>query len=277
MVVRTKSRDERISLQLNPPIYRKIEKDELIYRNSPDELRRFIYECMRAEFVGPLSSDRDQCLECAFDIARRYSRALVIYEETQARRLPKGAHDPDEYADYFNEKQAEVKRHAEALLALLKDDHFPPAMSSVIGETRQGYLQPDGYPAFRTLERSLVERLDELAKSIKLPEAGIEQVTKQKGKRGEDVVRADCIRAVMHMWIEIGGADVRFQRKGFAGNDFDGKSCGPFNDFAVKVLEIFGIKHNDLETFVRKAEGLFKDIPDSHLERLRNQYRVTHQ
>lgn len=263
MAKKIDTRNKRIALQLNPPI----DGDAL------SRLWRCLYEHMQAEFVVPLSSDGAQNrYECTLDIARRYSPALTIYAETRARGLPDSAHDPDEYADYFNDKSEEIKSHAASLLALLKNNRaITSTISQVIGGITQMRQLPDGNIGSFTQERSLVERLDELVKSIKLPEAGAEQVTKQKGRKGEGAARAHCIRAVLHMWIEIGGADVKFRREHSAGT-----SHGPFNSFAVSVLEIFGIKNLGLETFVREAEDLFKGIPDSHLERLRNQYRVKH-
>jgi len=264
MAKKADTRDKRLSLQLNPPID----------GNALDRLMRFLGERMRAEFVGPLSNDRAQYFyECAFDIARRYSRALAIYAETQARGLPKSAHDPNEYADYFNDKSEDIKTHAASLLALLKNSRaLTSAVSQVIGGITQMRQLPDGNISSVVLERSLVERLDELVKAIKSPAAGAKQVTKQKDKRGNDATRADCIRAVTYMWIEIGGADVRFQRA-----CSDGGASGLFAEFSKNVLATFNIKHSGLEDFVRTAETIFKEIPDSHIERLRNQYRVTHQ
>lgn len=208
-------------------------------------------------------------LECAEYIARRYSASLTACTEFTAQRLADASHDPGEFAVYMQGKQAEVKYHAETLLTLLKNNRLLSTDTiAVIGDTKQMFQLPDGNIGSRTLERSLAERLTALIGSIKLPEVRAEQPGKKKGK---GAMRAEAIRAVLHMWLEVGGSAPKFQRAGS-----DGPSCGAFNDFAVKVLEIFGINHHNLETFVRDAVALFEDIPGSHLERLRNQYRVTH-
>lgn len=260
MARRNETRDKRLSLQLNPP--HKIDGFK--------KLETLLCEHMLEGFVGPLSrSCVLRRLECAHDIARRYYRSLTTWAEFQARDLPDVSHDPGEFASYFNGKSAEIKHHAEALLALLRNSHFPPAISSVIGATTQLYLHPAGHASERMLERSLVVRLAELVKAIELPAEAAEQLKKKKGKQA---VRAECIQAVLHMWLEIGGAAFKFQRAGSAGG-----ACGPFEEFSGKVLDAFNIKRSGLEAFVREAEKLLKKMPESQIDRLKNQYRVTHQ
>lgn len=254
MAKRSETRDERLSILMS----RKLNMEAV------GKLESLLFKNMLEAFVGPLSLRCTlQRLECAHLIARRYSSQLTAWAAFQANGLPDVSHDPDEFTDYFNEKQTQLKEHAEALLALLKNNHFPPAISSVIGATQQGYLQADGRPAFRTLERSLEARLTELIRSIDLPNA---EKGRSKSRKGKGAARAEAIQAVLHMWLEIGGPPPKLQRDGSAG-----KSCGPFNDFAAEVLEAFGIKHNGLEDFVRAAQQLFGTISESQLERLRNQ------
>ena len=260
MAKKSDTRNERLEIHLNPPRH----------FEGLKAVEDILFECMWKEFIGPLS---DRCilarLESAHDIARRYERPMATWPRFQHEKLPDSAHDPAEFADYFNEKQAQVKEHAEALLALLKNNHFPPVISSVIGATKQLYVHPAGHASERTTERSLEARLAELVRSIDLPR---EEKGRPKSKRGKGAARAEAVQAVLHMWLEIGGPAPRLQRDGSAG-----ASCGPFNDFAEAVLRAYGIQHNGLEAFVNDAVHLFKAIPESQLERLRNQYRVTHQ
>lgn len=260
MARRDKTRDDRLSLQLGRPRI----------TDGFRKLETLLHEHMLKGFTEPPS---ELCilqrLEEAYLITRCYHDRLATWAAFQANGLPDVSHDPDEFTDYFNDKNLEAKRHAEALLAWLKNNHFPPAVSAVIGATQQGYLQADGHPAFHTLERSLEARLTELVRSIDLPNA---EKGRSKSRKGKGAARAEAIQAVLHMWLEIGGPPPKLQRDGSAG-----KSCGPFNDFAAEVLEAFGIKHNGLEDFVRSAQQLFGTISESQLERLRNQCRVRHQ
>lgn len=274
MARRDKTRDERLSIHINP--LRDMDADAIeCNRDAINRLETLLQEYIQANFVGPLSPK--QWYEREYEIARiaqRHSTALTIWARFQNKNLTDSAHDPEEFADYFNDKNAEVKLHATALLDLLRDNSCPPAISSVIGETRQGYFQPDGHPAFRTLERSLPARLSELIAAIEIPTKSQKRPNNGKGKHA---AREGGIRAILHMWLEVGGRDFRLQRKSAGESKSAGKSCGSFDEFARKALAAFNIKHSDLEAFVLVAEELLKSMPESQREFLRNQYRVTYQ
>lgn len=260
MARRDKTRDERLSIHTSRPIN----------MEAFEKLVKLLCEHMQVEIFEPSLGINDlQRCERAHYVARRYSVSLTIWAEFQAKGLPDSEHDHNEYVDYFNDKNAEIKLHAEALLVLLKNNHLPPAMSAAIGETIQGFLHPDGHANFRTLESSLAARLSQLIAAIEIPTESQERPNKVKGKKA---ARAESIRAVVHMWLEVGGSTKIFQRDGS-----DGPPCGSFAEFSKRVLGIFGIKHSGLEEFIKEGEVLIDDMSESQLKRLRNQFSAMNQ
>lgn len=243
MASRKDSRDARLPVLLHPPFNPRAER----------ALEDFLFEHMRRCFVGPLSENCIlQRLEHAHDIARRPFRPLNTWAAfSRSPELTDGAHDPGEFTSYFDDRKALVKYHAEQLLALLKDNEFPPAISHAIGATTKLYQRPSGHVAERTVERSLSARLAELISAIPTPTDARESPKKTRGK---GAVRAEGIRAILGLWLEVEGSPPRFQRAGSAG-----PACGPFADFARGVLSAVGVKGVGIERLVRDAMDMLEE------------------
>jgi hypothetical protein len=244
MAKRKDTRDTRLSVLLHPPFNPKAER----------ALEGFLFDHMLRRF-GHAESLSEPCilqrLEHAHDVARRHFRPLNIWAAFRSEGLSDGEHDPGEFASYFDDRKARVKYHAEALLALLKDNEFPPAISHAIGATTKLYQRPSGHVAEHTVERSLPARLAELISAIPTPTDAGESLKKTRGK-GE--VRAEGIRAILGIWLEVEGSPPRFQRAGSAGT-----ACGPFADFASGVLSAVGVKGVGIEKLVRDAVDMLEE------------------
>lgn len=242
MASRKDSRDTRLPVLLHPPFNPKAER----------ALEDFLFEHMRRCFVGPLSENCIlQRLEHAHGIARRHFRPLNTWAAFRSEGLSDGEHDPGEFASYFDDRKARVKYHAEALLALLKDNEFPPAISYAIAATTKLYRHPAGHVTEHTVEKSLPARLAELISAISVPMDARESPKKTRGK---GAVRAEGIRAILGLWLEVEGSPPRFQRAGSAG-----PACGPFADFARGVLSAVGVKGVGIEKLVRDAMDMLEE------------------
>lgn len=245
---------------------KKIQKHLKIYSGSssgfyhPEELKKCIdfLNTKLEKYISPRDesfNDEKEIiarLEIVEKAARRIACAITAESMRRENELPDNEISFDAIQSFHIETMRKLKKHAKAIVDILREGNLPFPVSAATSETTKLYCTSIGTVGQKVMEKSLVTRLNDFIKSLDehLPK---KKNTPTKIKKGKAIYRLKAIYALTDAWIDItGNPPERLKR------NKRGECYGEFFDFMKEGLLPLFRRTINTEKAVKEAHDYYK-------------------